>query len=108
MRQKITTTKTHIHLNLHAKWFDMIYLGIKKMEYRELSPYWIKIFKKLCSISIFQIKSIIFSNGYAKDRRQFEIELGMIYVGEGKEEWGAEKGVEYFNLELGNILQSNF
>lgn len=51
--------------------------------------------------------TITFSNGYAKDRPQFEIELKGIRIGEGNPEWGAEPGKQYFILELGDIIKKN-
>lgn len=33
-------TKTALHLNLIRKWFEMIYEGEKKEEYREITTYW--------------------------------------------------------------------
>ena len=36
-----------LHLNLKAKWYDMIKSGIKKEEYREIKPFWEKrLFEK--------------------------------------------------------------
>ena len=113
MRNKIFTTKEHIHLNLKAKWFDLILDGIKKQEYRDLSDYWKARLNKLFSTEskgntyIPIVESIIFSNGYAKDRRQFEIEWKGAMIGKGREDWGAQKGKQYYVLQLGNILQSN-
>lgn len=34
--------KKILHLTLKKKWFDMIALGEKKEEYREIKPYWVK------------------------------------------------------------------
>lgn len=48
--------------------------------------------------------TITFSNGYATDRPQFDIELKGIEIKEGKPEWGAEPGKKYFVLKLGEIL----
>jgi hypothetical protein len=50
------------------------------------------------------INTITFSNGYKKDRPQFEIELKSIKIDTGKTEWGAEENEKYFVLELGEIL----
>ena len=36
--------KSILHLNLKKKWFDMILSGIKTDEYREMSPYWERVF----------------------------------------------------------------
>lgn len=114
MRKKLFTTKNTIHLNLIEKWFDMTLSGNKKEEYRDITPYWEKAFKKLFPLShqgenyIPIVETITFSNGYAKDRKQFEIEHKSIRIGYGNIKWGAKKGVKYFILQHGNILQSNF
>jgi hypothetical protein len=47
---------------------------------------------------------ITFSNGYAKNRPQFEIEFEGIEIREGNPKWGAESGSKYFVLKLGKIL----
>ena len=113
MRTKLFTTKEHLHLNLKSKWFDMILSGVKKQEYRDISDYWesrfAKIFPKHFKGEMYHpiVETIIFSNGYAKDRRQFEIERKGAYRGTGREDWGAEKNRHYFVLQLGNVLQSN-
>ena len=51
-------------------------------------------------------KTITFSNGYAKDRDQFVIELKGIEIKEGNPDWGAEAGKKYFVLHLGHVKQS--
>lgn len=113
-----------LHLNLKKQWFDMIASGEKKEEYREIKPYWENRFT--CSWSSYEshgVKSsiydnlypdmsynsfgydtITFSNGYSKNRPQFEIELKSIKIKEGKNEWGALSGQKYFVLELGEII----
>lgn len=116
-----------LHLNLHRKWFDMILSGEKKEEYRNpCSIYWIK---RLCTYAWLDkieeqkkklsageepemlspeyknFETIIFSNGYAKDRDQFEIELtGIKCSSDTREEWGAVEDRAYFILSLGKIL----
>lgn len=106
-----------LHLNLKKKWFDMILSGEKKEEYREIKPYWISRLmwtlteyldnEGQVDTSLFQtFDSIIFSNGYAKDRPQFEIEFNRIRKGIGNPEWGAIKGEKYFVLELGKIIST--
>ena len=39
-----------LHLNLTKKWFDMIEAGEKKEEYREIKPFWNRVFS--CYIKI--------------------------------------------------------
>jgi len=91
-----------LHLNLKREWFDMIQAGIKLEEYRDLSDYW-KV--RMVKAKAYNVKTITFSNGYAKDRDQFVIELKYITIRTGIIEWGAEKGKVYFCLHLGNIIE---
>ena len=90
-----------LHLNLHKKWFDMILSGEKKEEYRELSDYWKK---RMTNVKRQNIKTITFSNGYAKDRRQMVVNLEYISIRNGLAEWGAEKDKVYFVLHLGKVI----
>lgn len=113
MRRKLFTTKETLHLNLKKEWFDLILSGVKKQEYRDITDYWKNRFDNLFSMKhgdetfIPIIETITFSNGYAKDRRQFEIECKGTMIGTGKPEWGAEKDKKYFVFRLGRVLQSN-
>ncbi len=97
-----------LHLNLKRKWFDMILSGEKTEEYRDMSDYWdIRLgMSELLEYPelTHNFKTVTFSNGYAKKRPQFVIELKRIIIGEGKPEWGAELGKKYFILELGKII----
>lgn len=89
-----------LHLNLKKKWFDMILAGIKKEEYRDTTYYWHTRFKKVRDEGI---KTITFSNGYAKNRRQMVVEINYIKIGGGVTEWGAEQGKDYFVCVLGEV-----
>lgn len=44
--------------------------------------------------------SVTFYLGYASDRKSMTMDIESITIGEGKEEWGAEKGKEYFVIKL--------
>ena len=92
-----------LHLNLKAKWFDMIASGEKKEEYREIKPYWINKFD-------FKPKhpTITFSNGYSKDRRQMVVQMIGFRTAFGIEKWGAPKDKRVYCLQLGRILTKNF
>jgi hypothetical protein len=118
-REERMKNKPVLHLNLKKKWFDMILSGEKKEEYREMSTYWRHIYNDMFytegkgnQIKVFIKKVyykpediiICFSNGYAKNRRQFFIECKNIHVGCGREEWGAEKNINYFVLSLGDLI----
>jgi len=116
-----------LHLNLKRKWFDMILSGEKTEEYREIKDHWcIRLVGVWWNLGLYKgiipdsdidcyadcvpykfnhFDTITFSNGYAKDRDQFEIEFKGIEIREGNLEWGAEKGVKYFVLKLGKIIE---
>jgi hypothetical protein len=87
--------KPILNLNLKRKWFDMILSGEKKEEYREIKPFWNRIFSSYIKIKgkyYHPIDVIIcFSNGYAKDRDAFYCSVNGMKVGYGKEKWGAKK-----------------
>ena len=104
----------YLIIPIKKKWFDMILSGEKKEEYREMKPYWEKRFKKhfnwnIGEAEIFEWhfsnkpKKIKFQNGYGKDVPSFMAEC-TIRIGTGKEEWGAEAGMEYYILEIQKIL----
>ena len=94
-----------LHMTLNKKWFDLILSGIKKEEYREIKPYWVKrIIDKWKNEKGHE--TITFSNGYSKDCRKMIVEFKSIDQKQGNPEWGAIKGKTYLVLELGNILST--
>jgi len=122
------TKVMNIHLNLHKKWFYKILAGEKLEEYREITDYWCRRLlqcdqdikkgepkyeckKASCHSCLTRanggrfknIRTITFSNGYAKDRPQFVIKCHKIEVKQGSEKWGAEPGKKYFVFHLGLI-----
>lgn len=94
-------------LPIKKKWFDMILSGEKKEEYRDISDYWkvrfANAFGKCAYIPGYQaetrVEKIMFRNGYNKNSPSFIAEC-TLKVDEGREEWGAEKGKEYFVLTI--------
>lgn len=108
MKNHKTIIMKTLHLNLRKKWFDMIKSGEKPEDYRGIKPYFKKRFKPHSHIHIAgtwypcSMVQIIFSNGYAKDRRQMTVLIkGMRFNSEGNPKWGAIPGEKYFVLELG-------
>ena len=109
----------------------MILLGKKKEEYRDLKGYYVSLLFNLKIIWRFAMSdrdclleavkhdlspwkcllkkydTVTFSNGYSKDRPQFEIELKDIRIDFGKPIWGAIPNTKYFVLELGEIISLN-
>jgi hypothetical protein len=99
-----------LHLNLIKKWFQ--YVGVTKFEeYRSQSDFWKRTFVEDNEGFKIKIKGILyapedviicFSNGYSKNRPQKFLKVSYLKIGEGNILWGAEKGVEYFILGLGD------
>lgn len=114
-------------LPIKKKWFDMILSGDKKEEYREIKPYYISRFpanfgyffenRKITAGYTFNADlqwsveskhetEIMFRNGYSKNSPSFTAKC-TLSIGTGKEEWGAEKGKEYFILTVQEILKGS-
>ena len=99
-------------LTLQKKWFDMIRLGEKKEEYREIKPYYTSRF---CNVVLHNggcfekigkehlpLGTVKFRNGYAANAKSFLADC-VLTMGTGKEEWGAETGRSYYVLKIANV-----
>lgn len=91
-----------IVLPIKKNWFDMIKAGIKKEEYREIKPYYETRFNKLFEDTDTAV--ITLRNGYSKNSPSLDC-LVSLEVGEGKQEWGAEKNKQYYVLKILSILK---
>lgn len=89
-----------LHLTLTKKWFDMISSGVKKEEYREIKPYWIKRLQ----FSKKKYSNVLFRNGYGSNVPYVLVEFKELRSGLGIVEWGAPEGTGVFILVLGDIL----
>ncbi|MGN0338632.1 MAG: ASCH domain-containing protein [Lachnospiraceae bacterium] len=112
-------------LPIKKKWYDMIISGEKKEEYREIKPYYETRMQNTFGAILIEpssffpgqkyeilqgeevpeeirrgaIQKITFRNGYSATSPSFVAKC-RLRVGEGRREWGAEPGVEYFILEI--------
>ena len=97
-----------LHLNLVTWAFDAVLSGNKKEEYREIKPYWDRIFADGIKIKGKHYPAgevvICFSNGYAKDRRQFKMRCTGLKVGKGNLKYGGDPDEEYYVLGLGEMV----
>lgn len=103
-----------IELPLKAQWYDMIESGIKKEEYRELKPYWMKRLLqywdcwgskqdmlRLNSLSMLifaKFDAVRFRYGYTRRTMLWSIEE--ISIGKGHTEWGAPQEEDVFIIKL--------
>ena len=112
-------------LTIEKKWFDMILSGEKTEEYRELKRYYDSRFRNAAmlknqeyqaSVSEFRnlaatvdqdIGTVRFRNGYTTDAPCFLADCKLT-VGEGKPEWGAVPGTEYYILKMKNVKSVSF
>lgn len=101
-----------LRLTLKKKWFDMIYSGVKKQEYREIKEYWTRRFianQDEIGCENFEpafnhYDAIEFVNGYGRNAPRFTIECVGLSSGHGNTDWGAEPSKIYFVFNLGKIL----
>ena len=94
-------------LPIKKKWFDMILLGEKKEEYREIKPYYTtrlsKEFSMVGDIPV-DVKEtqVRFTNGYGYKVPAFIADCHL-EKRTGREEWGAEPNKEYYVLVIEKI-----
>ena len=81
-----------LHLTLHRKWFDEILNGTKKIEYRDIKPYWTK--RLFDNGKPKKFDEILFRNGYSKNSPKMRAEFLGIRIENGK-----------YNILLGKVLK---
>lgn len=93
-------------LPIKRKWFDMIWSGEKKEEYREIKPYYEVRFTNAERRYVnsewwlyIQLRA-----GYGKNAPSMIIGA-TLDTGKGKKEWGATPGVVYFRLHIKEIFR---
>lgn len=92
-------------LPIKSRWFDMIKSGEKGEEYRDATEYWRTRLETAFGREIHQAAEeqreawIVLRNGYGADRPRLHARV-TVRIGTGREEWGAEPGVEYFVLVI--------
>lgn len=108
-------------LTIKKKWYDMILAGIKKEEYREIKDYYdsrlLTMFGAIMvdgqllqgeavpeEIRRAAVQPVIFRNGYGRNCPQF-LAYCTLAVKEGRQEWGAEPGVQYYTLEIREVKE---
>ena len=111
--------KKKIILPIKKKWYDMILKGEKKEEYREIKPHYdsrlpkefgmFREGKRLMKGNVYPPEDlservILFRNGYSRNSPSFSA-LCSLSIGQGKTEWGAEPGKEYYILTVREILK---
>jgi hypothetical protein len=126
---KINNIMKNLQLSLIAKWFEMTKAGVKKEDYRELTPYWYAIFclydgqkksKKFwefapinslsfdtSKVSFNEYENNIMTLGYPKSddsERILKLKHNGIKVWHGNTEWGAVQGRLYFVITHGAVL----
>ena len=92
-------------LPIKKQWFDLIRSGVKKEEYREIKPYYTtRIINNLRkSLEPEGQFLVCLRNGYSCSSPEL-IARCCVTTGEGREEWGAVPGVEYYRLHILQII----
>lgn len=92
-------------LPIKKKWFDLIVSGQKKEEYRLPTKYYESRFNNLWQSSPAGYEAerkIRFRNGYRSDSPTITVTVTLDF-GEGRPEWGAEPGQQYFILRIKEV-----
>lgn len=88
-------TKKILDLTIAGKWFDKILDGTKKIEYRDIKPYWTnRLLNKNGSLREFD--EIRFRNGYSRNCRKMYVEF-----------LGLNKSETHYGILLGRIISKN-
>ncbi len=82
-----------LHLTLKKHWFNQIFRGFKKEEYRAKGDYWRSRFFYLCGRRK-QFDSILFKNGYSKDAPWMIVEHKGL----------SDNDSDLYTIKLGKIL----
>lgn len=87
-----------LRLTLFKQWFDEIRNGTKKIEYREVKPYWTKrLFN--ADGNIIQYDEIVFTNGYGATLPRMRVEFKGVREQNGKYEIDLGKIIEVLNVQ---------
>lgn len=88
-----------LQLTLKRQWFEMIYLGIKTEEYREIKAFWETRLSK-------EYDRVEFRNGYGHHVPAMTLEMNGVRKGQGNPEHGAPKE-DVFIISLGKLISEN-
>lgn len=102
-----------LHLTLKKKWFDMILMGEKQEEYREIKMYWAERlmtgfpqtygYIERLNPDFKDFTEIEFRNGYAKNAPIMIVECKGIKFGMPNPNWCDDGEKEVFVIQLGCI-----
>lgn len=101
----VLTDEQPIIIPIKKKWFNMIINRTKPEEYREIKPYWTTRFKITNETSKNML--VLFRNGYSSNSPNCLCKV-KLRIGTGKEKWGAEPNVQYYILEIKEIIETKF
>ena len=103
-------------LTIKRKWLEMIRSGKKKEEYREIKSYYTVRFRRLMTYAPWREEHTLAAIRSATDRGGIPITVilrggysalspaiqvsGKLVIGEGRPEWGAEPGKEYYIIRI--------
>ena len=104
-------------LSLKKQWFEKIKSGEKKEEYRDgsMSFYWANRLRERVKTSdgwiygdFKHFDRLVFTLGYPKagdKERRLVFKNPKIRIGQGRPEWGAEPGKQYFVITFGDRVE---
>ena len=115
---------TTLDLVLKHKWYDMIAMGKKREEYRDITPHWTQRIARRCSSCqekgavkrclvdcdglkydkrlFINFNRVRFHRGYTSTTITFAVRE--VVIDTGRPEWGAEPGKQYYVIRLGECM----
>lgn len=106
-------------LPIKRKWLEMIRSGEKKEEYRDIKSYYTVRFRHLMTYAPWKEEHTLAAIRSATDKGGIPIKVilrggysalspaiqvsGKLVIGEGKPEWGAEPGKEYYIIRIEEV-----
>lgn len=107
--------KKVLTLTVNKEWFSRILSGVKKEEYREIKPYWIKRLTTNCEV-VYDVVAetycgkvlyrpythVLFVNGYGDDKPRIEKEIESIDIDRPRKGWCPDDflGKEFFVIRF--------
>jgi hypothetical protein len=93
-----------LNLPIKRAWYEMIMRLEKPEEYREIKPYWTTRLRNAGLLDdegkpTGRIGEAVIRAGYRPESPRAGIRF-LLRIGQGRPEWGAEPGTEYYILEI--------
>lgn len=99
---------TPLELSIDPEEFTRILEGHQTQYYRGLSKYWGDKLNMLDQNRQQKFDTVVFSSKFIDEKEEIVLELKEITVGKGRSKWGGHNKTDYYVLNLGKLISSNY